>query len=637
MSNLGGASRLDGPQQPRSAPEVSIPRRRPAPAAGHPVRPRLTAPLAALAALLLAPEVPLGAQEPAAACPAGRITHVFVDNRSIFDVDELGGGRFLRGFYNLANSLHVRTRQSFIRRELLFREGDCYDPLLLDESARILRSYIFIARADVFAVEQADGNVHVVVDTQDEWTTRVDLGVSVDDGLQLEVLEISEENVAGRGARAVVFFRQRRERQDLGAGLSVPRLFGSRTDAGFSVGRTRDGSFVRQSLAYPFVGEVGRFAARQSYGRRDELFPYSVAGSGLDYSHLLLPFVDERFEVSVAGRLGRPGSLTLLGAGLSHEALEFRDFPGGLEIARENDFGNPEPAPPGSGSMLGGQAQGAATTRLNLFVGQRNLRFTRVRGLDPLTGQQDVQLGTDVGLTLGRSLGFLASDGTPSRDDLVARFRFFAGHDPGSTWLFLSAGLEGRQVFSDDRGATGWRDVIGEADAYAYLRPEGSRHTLFLRASAAGGWSMDTPFQLTLGGRTGVRGLHEEDHPGGRRVLFSLEDRVYLGWPAPDAVDLGLTLFADLGRGWRGDVPFGTDSGWQGAVGAGLRYGFPAGTRGVVRMDLAFPVGAGPDRGPVFRVTLLELLGLFSGFQDPDLARSRRIDVGPDYFTTDRR
>lgn len=636
MSNPVPDSTLVGSTPATRAPEVLILLRRPIPVPrGHL--------LPWVAVLLLAAAPASGsaaAQEPQQAdvCPDGRISHIFVDNRSIFDVDELGGGAFVRGFYNLANALHFRTRQSFIRRELLFREGDCYDPFLLEESGRILRRYIFIARADVFAVAQPDGTKHVVVYTQDEWTTRVDLGVSFDEGLQVETLEISEENVAGRGAQAAVFYRQRLERRDVGGRLTLPRLLGTRARGSVSVGRTRDGSFVGQGVVYPFVGEVGRFAMRQTYHRRDELFPYAVTGMGPDVSHLLLPFHDERMELSFAGRMGSPGSLTLLGAGLSRETLDFRDFPGSLEIVRDADFGRPEPAPDGSDGYLLGQTRASSTTRLNLFVGQRNVRFVRAVGLDPLAGVQDVLLGTDVGLTLGRGIGALSGSSLPHSDDLYARLRLFAGHDPGPSYLFFAAGLEGRQVYSGNAGGDGWRDVIGEADLYGYLRASAlPGQTLFLRASGAGGWAMDTPFQLTLGGRSGVRGFHEEEYPGARRILLSAEHRTLVRWPAPDAFDMGFTLFADAGRMWGGAVPFGSDVGWRGSVGGGLRLGFPAGTRGVVRMDLAFPLAHGQDRGPIFRVTLLELLGIFSGFQDPDLARSRRITVGPDYFTGDPR
>lgn len=149
---------------------------------------------------------------------------------------------------------------------------------------------------------------------------------------------------------------------------------------------------------------------------------------------------------------------------------------------------------------------------------------------------------------------------------------------------------------------------------------------------------MNTPFQLTLGGRQSVRGLREEDFPGSRRVLLTVEDRYFVrNWPAPTVFDLGLTLFADAGRVWAGEVPYGVDSGWKGTIGGGLRLGFPTGTRGLARLDLAFPLGMDNTRGPIFRVTLQELLGLRVGFQDPQLQRSRRLTVGPDYFTTDRR
>lgn len=638
MSNLSGLPRLGGPDPSMRPQEVTILARRRTAPIGRPRPSWLSGVAVALSVLWT---LPLAGQDTPAdpqVCTQGRITNIFVDNHSIFDVDELGGGRFIRGFYNLANSLHVRTRESFIRSELLFDVGDCYDPFLLEESGRILRSYVFIAKADVFAVRQPDGNQHVVVDTQDEWTTRVDLGVTFDGGVQLETLEISEENVGGVGAQAAVFLRQRRERKDIGARLAVPRLFGSRADGAIAVGRTRDGNFVEERVAYPFVGEVGRVAIRQTFSRRDELFPYVVTGGGVDYTHILLPFLDQRMELSVAGRLGKPGSLTLLGIGLSRESLEFRDYPGSLEIARENDFGNTAPAPAGLDTVLAAQTHETGTTRFNVFVGQRNLRFARVRGLDAMDGVQDVQLGTDIGLTLGRSIGALSSSSLPSADDLSARLRIFAAHDPGPAYLFFSGGLEGRQVFSGGANGDGWRDILGEADVYGYVRTGGlANHTFFARASASGGWSMDTPFQLTLGGRSGVRGLTEEDYPGSRRVLLSAEDRIFIRWPAPDAFDLGLTLFADAGQIWRGEVPYGVDSGWRASVGAGIRLGFPAGTRRVVRMDLAFPVGQGTGDGPIFRVTLLELLGIFSGFEDPDMGRSRRITVGPDFFTTDRR
>ena len=71
------------------------------------------------------------------------------------------------------------------------------------------------------------------------------------------------------------------------------------------------------------------------------------------FSHVLLPFQDERMELSVATRVGEPGNLTLFGVGLSRESSEYRD----LQIARDSDFGNPETAPAGT-ELTGTDAPG---------------------------------------------------------------------------------------------------------------------------------------------------------------------------------------------------------------------------------------------------------------------------------------
>jgi hemolysin activation/secretion protein len=128
---------------------------------------------------------------------------------------------------------------------------------------------------------------------------------------------------------------------------------------------------------------------------------------------------------------------------------------------------------------------------------------------------------------------------------------------------------------------------------------------------------MTLPYQLTLGGSTGIRGYHERSYPGAHRVVLTVEDRFYVPWPAPRLFDLGVTFFGDVGRMWPGTVPFGTDSGWRGAMGAGLRVGFPAGTRGVARLDLAFPLDRARAGDPILRFALFEVVGLGRLFGNP--------------------
>lgn len=581
------------------------------------------------AAVVPTPVHALAQAGPAEVCSEGRVTNIFVDNHSIFDTSVMAEGTpFLWG-YRLANSLHWITRPDFIESELLFGVGDCMDPFLLHESERILRQYDFLARVDVFPVAQPDGTQHVVISTQDDFTAQFNIRASLDEGFDLEGVDLTEENLFGRGIRVGGFIIQRREQKDKGILVSTPRLFNTRLDAGIRVGNTRVGTFVDQGIFYPFVGETGRFALRQSYFRRETLFSYSVEDQG-DVTNITLPFFSERAEVTLAKRFGEAGNLTFLGIGLSRQVLEFNDLSSGPEIVRNRDFGKREDAPPEIVNLLGTQAVENAATRINLILGKRNLSFVRRRGLDALDGVQDVAEGTEVNVTLGRTLGLLQDDGEGT-SDLFTRASVFGGLAPGPWVLSATASLEGRQIFSDPTALDrdGWRDVIGEFDLYGYWHPEKSRNTVFARLSGASGWRMNVPFQLTLGGAEGVRGFGTDDHPGGRRLIASIENRTKLDWSPGRLMDTGISVFADAGKAWRGDTPFGVDSGVQASVGAGLRLGFPRGTRGVIRIDLAFPT-TGPDKfgSPIFRITAFELLGLVRGFEDNQLKRSRRSGVG---------
>jgi Omp85 superfamily domain len=576
-------------------------------------------------AVAVAPALPAEAQE----CEQGRISDIFVNNQSVFDTSTLNESDSWLWLYDFANWLHMQTREDFLEAELLFEVGDCLKEQLLEESERLLRNHKFIAVAEVFPVRQPDGTIHVVVNTRDEWTLQFSLRTRIADGLELNGLDLTEENLFGRGVSLTGFFRQKREDRRVGLALSTVRFLGTRWDTSLRGGETRVGPFVGQSFTYPFVGEVGHIAARQSYTRREDLFAYSIEDNP-EYTHLTRTFIDERAEITVAGRIGRAGSLTILGGGISYDELRFNELDRGTEAIVDKDFGNPVPAPEELGALVAPQLREISVGRLNFILGQRNLTFVPRRGLDALQGVQDIAEGFEAGVIVSRSLGFLTPDNVSTTNDIFTRVRLFGGLAPGR-WVFNgTVSFEVRQVLSARQGEEGWRDQIGEVDLYAYWQPMAlSGHTFFARVSGAGGWNVDLPFQLTLGGEAGVRGYNQDRFPGGRRLVASIEDRIYLGSPGNQALDLGATIFADIGRMWNGDVPFGRDSDWLASVGAGLRVGFPAGTRGVVRIDLAVPVnGEGAFDSVAFRITASELLGLFRGFEDRQLARSRRSTSG---------
>lgn len=580
-------------------------------------------------ALILAPGQAVGQE-----CPSGQISYIFIDNNSIFDLSELDPEASFRWAYRAANKLHVRTREDFLMEELLFKVGECLDPSLLEETERLLRAYRFIGYADVFAIPQPDGTQHVNVYTRDEWTTKVDLGFRVDEGLKVEGLEITEENFLGKGILLRGFVKKDREVQDLGLELETPRFNGTRWDARVSVGSTRTGNFFEGAFTYPFVGEVGRIGARQSFLWRESIFSFSTGGHP-EFSHLLLPFLDQRWDIAAGGRLGTPGNLTTIGLGLSRESIDFKGFPMNLEFVVDRKFGNTEAVDSTGVAEVQDQVQNRRANRVNIFLAKRKVRFVQRRGLDALKGVQDVGIGSQLFLGLGKAWRALQEGGGNSSDDLHTQASGFLGA-AGTNWVMnTQASGEARHVQAGSDDSAEWKDIFAEADLLLYWQPNGNAfHTLLLRLSATGGWSVTSPYQLTLGGRTALRGFREERYPGSHRTLLSLEDRIYLPSPAPGLVDMGLALFLDVGRMWAGDVPFGTDSGWKGAAGVGLRLGLPPGTTNVLRVDVALPLARKAQlKDLILRVNLSELLGLLPGLGDRQLLRSLRNGVRPTLLT----
>lgn len=589
----------------------------------------------------------LGLAAPAAgqveACARGVVDEIVVRNGTVVAEEDIPDG-ILGWGPRLANRLHIRTREGFIRAELLLSEGDCYDPFLVEDSERILRRYGFISNAEVFAVRidtGADAGVsearwRIEVETRDEWSTRLEVTAEFDNGFELRSAALAETNVLGMGMTLRGFLVENDAERLLGAQAGLPRLFGTRTNLAGSWGTTRIGEFRAAELSYPFVGEIGRWAWQMSASEVEDYFSYSFGATGSP-AYVLLPTRDRSASATIARRLGQPGDLSVIGLNLARETLNFPGYPDDVEIVEGDGFDETETAPTDLAEALRAQTRFGAGTRISVLLGQRNIGFVQRTGLDALRGVQDIEVGTDISLTLGRTIR--GGIGERDVDDLLVRFRWYGATAP-APWVVVSRlALQARQIFFDpDFDRSGWRDVLAEFDLLTYWQPPGlPSHTFLGRVSATGGWTVDLPYQLTLGGRRAVRGYDDTDLPGARRVVFTAEDRIYFGWPFPETFDLGATIFADIGRIWAGDVPFGADSGWRGTVGAGLRFGFPTGSRGVVRLDLAHAIGPEASaHGPILRITAVDLIGLTGGLSDLQLLRSIRIGTGVDRFTPAR-
>lgn len=564
-------------------------------------------------------------QEEEAECEQGRIARVVVDNHSIFDMSDTTREARFDWAYRTANRLHVQTREAVVRRELLQEVGDCYDPELAEESARLIRRLGFIASADVRPFHLPDETVQLEVETRDEWSTRVSLRGGLSDGdLEFEGARLEELNLLGTGQTVDLFYYDDRYRTEYGARYATPQLARTRWNLGAQLLKNRAGTTVSHTLTHPFVGEVGRWAAEQIFRRRDRFFGLLFA----DSAAVLVPMRDQELELAVATRVGHGSSRTTLGAALTYHELT---YPGGPDALLVEDEETPRGRPLEDEAMrevVAGKMGPLSSVRLGFLVGQRNIWWERRSGFDSMRGVHDIRLGVETQLGVARALTAVERD-----DDIFSTFRLYTGFAPGNGLVVSRLRLDARRNLDAPVGEAEWDDVLGEGELLGYLRPSpDGRQTFLLRIAGVGGWHTATPFQLTLGGDRALRGYSRNRFPGGRRVVVSLEDRVYFGWPFAEVLDLGGTVFLEAGRVWAGDVAFGRDSGWRYSAGIGLRGAFPTGSRHTYRIDLAVPVGSGGERDFQVIVSMREVLGVTAPFGDPQFLRSRLTRLGGGIF-----
>jgi transcriptional regulator of met regulon len=104
-----------------------------------------------------------------------------------------------RDLRNLANYLHVVTRENKIRRYLLFKEGDRLSAHVLAQNEQLLRALDFLSAVNIMVINRPGGesvDVHVI--TRDSWS----IGATVHSApMSRKSVELYDSNILGSGNR----------------------------------------------------------------------------------------------------------------------------------------------------------------------------------------------------------------------------------------------------------------------------------------------------------------------------------------------------------------------------------------------------------------------------------------------------
>lgn len=538
--------------------------------------------------------LPLAARAAAAqaACDAQPIRSIQISTAWLPPVEEVPLPAWVR---RLSRALHHRTRESTVRHELLFTEGEPCEALRLEESARILRAHGYLRSAEIFATPAVDSGVDVRVLARDDWSLRASVSVH---GGDVRRFRLAEENIAGRGIRLQARYVNFPFANHPGfeVGVFHHQVFGHH-DAELLLGTSIVGPMAEQSVLRPFESEFDRTAWREAARYRKEPFFFRSTALGT----VAQPLVSFGGDVGIAMRFGAPGRLRIVGVALSGERLYIEGRPFSVEPANDS----------AAVAALAGRFTERRRVRAHLLLGARRLRFLKHGGLDAVNALEDIRYGVEAGLTLGRTL---ASGGGRQHDTFTAA-ELFVGRPVGGRWLVFARGKAEARYLEEERR---WDGVIAAGDLVTY-HAVSERGVVVVGLSGAGGWDTSTPFQLLLAGSSGIRGYGYSGLPVGRRVVAEAEHRYFLG-TAFRAVDVGTVAFVDLARGWADPAPFGEDIAFAGSVGGGLRLAFPSGSRVTYRLDLAVPLTR--RGGFEVRLGLRQQFGILRG-EAEDVTRSR--------------
>jgi hypothetical protein len=502
--------------------------------------------------IVLGAAVSTPSAEPAAGDLEGEtiVSIVFVRN-DVFDTTRPETSKW---FYRAANSLHIVSKEPFIRSMLLFEEGEPFSRDLADESARLLRSLGFMNPVNI-AAAPVEGGVEVTVETTDQWTLEVGGSLGVFGNQSGWGLEFQESNFLGRGKKLDVEYETDVERDTVSVGYFDPNIRGTRWRADLRYSDLSDGFLERVHLDRPFYA----LDVRRAWGglwERGELTEYLYSEAEKAVSG---PARNTTVEAWYGWRFPSPRRITRrISVGFRHDHTTFGDW------FRE---GTLEPYPKPDDRLIDGPS---------IRYEQVTDDFQVVQGFRAWSIQEDVALGPNFSIGAVASLPAFGGD----VDRLVLDSRIDVGLHRGR-WLVLGdAWLSGR--IDDGKG----RNVLGGVSVgVAQLGERGFQ----FRALYEDSYRLDRDRQLTLGAEEGLRGWSPLYFDGTGRALVNAQWRTLLVPNLFQILTVGFVTFVDAGLTWDPQVGRDTD-GVRADVGVGLTLDLTTiGLSNVARVEVGFP------------------------------------------------
>jgi hypothetical protein len=545
-----------------------------------------------------------------------KVGDINIEVADIFEESELAW------FYRAVNSAKISTRIEIIRRELLFAEGDNYDPFLVAESERNLRSLPFLRQVSITPVPDGE-KINFLVRVQDTWTLFPFINLSTGGGSSSSAIGLTEGNFLGYGKRLELLVADDEGRDKIEGVYDDRRLFGSYNRLTLGHFERSDGYRSVTSLGRPFRSLVDPYA-------------WSINTNFFDLVGRLFKDGDESFiyrqrKSSVSAGYTVP-------KGDPEKVLRRYTF--GYDYTEDNysqadaeDFDdiNLDPRSVNQDPSLLAEDRRFSGP---LFAFQRIVPdYLSINFVDRFERVEDFNLGNELNFRAQIAPEALGS----SDDTLLLKASTTDGWRLTPTAFFRAeisgaSRVDSHEVSNVLVGARlKFYDIVGALQLGGFYI---GKHTIASSLSIDTGEKLDRDFQLLLGAGNGLRGYKDRTFSGDHRIVLNLEDRFYLVEDVFRLLSIGGALFFDAG---------GTsDDGFSDLikdhlyadVGFGLRFGVSRSSGGaVIRADVAFPLRDGPDGSGTFEPRFIVTAGqAFSAKLPSETLRSQAASVSAGFL-----
>ncbi len=461
--------------------------------------------------------------------------------------------------HRLANKIHIQTKPSIIRNQLLFLKGDNFEQKKLAESERNLRKQRYIKSVSIKPFMLCGNQVNIRIKTRDNWTLTPGLSFSRQGGENRSGISIEEHNLFGLGKSLSFNYKRDVKRNSKLFSYEDPQLFGTRNRLLLDLQDNTDGTGYGLILERPFYELGSKYSWGFNSSKLKQATTLYQAGVTVD------KITEEKQNTSIFYGWSKK-SHAMFHAPKSNKVLRFKV---GWTIDR-TDFLKSDSNPLFKTASL---KESYPWIEFNSFH-DNYIKKTNYKTMGKI---EDISLGQSIIVGVGLLNKSFGSDD----NQLKLSAKYSKGYLLKENTLgFLSVESKAYIGSGEREGET--ISFKGDLDHFSKRGNDFSLKADFKIAN-----NLTASEQLVLGGGTGLRAYPNAYQTGNKSILFQAEKRIHFDWYPLHLVKFAAVIFADAGTAWGK----GNDAKMMADIGVGLRL-FPtrSSTGKTVNINLATPL-----------------------------------------------